>query len=128
MRDDLIDLIDDDADRRVVLGGLEGGMPGLGEGRRPLGDQQAQRGQRLSDVGPDLFVGGDRPADRQGRQRLPDRLIAHVRAVELHHPGVRAAGDALAHVVEHVGFAAAGHADHPGRPAADLAEQGQGQR
>ena len=31
--DDLVDLVDDDADSRVVLGGLERGMPGLGEGR-----------------------------------------------------------------------------------------------
>ena len=75
-----------------------------------------------------FLVGGDRPAQRQRRQGLPGQLITHVRAVELHHPGVGAAGDELAGVVEQVGFAAAGHADHPDRPAADLAEQRQVQR
>jgi hypothetical protein len=43
---DLVDLIDDDADSRIILGGLERGMPGPFEGRCPLGDQQAQGGQR----------------------------------------------------------------------------------
>ncbi len=79
-------------------------MPGLGQRRGPVGDQQAQRGQRFGDVGAEFLIGFDRPAQRQGRQRFPGQLIAHVGAVKLHHPGVGAPGDVLAGTVEQVGF------------------------